>query len=214
MPELEQQSHSHSYLSPAGDKPGSAMADRKTRFQLRSPTVADAPWIWRLVRESAVLDPNSCYLYMLLCRDFADTCVVAECDSGLAGFVTAYRPPASAEILFVWQVAVSPIARRHGLALRMLNHLVDHCGQPLISAVEATIAPSNLASRRLFESLARQHGATFSEAPGFEAGDFVFGSHEAEPRIRVGPLVPPETSASSTDVGSTSQNAAAAPRSR
>lgn len=209
MPELEKQSHSSSSLSPSGDKLGSSMADRKARFHLRSPTVADAPWIWRLVRESTVLDPNSCYLYLLLCRDFADTCVVAEGESGLAGFVTAYRPPAAPETLFVWQVAVSPIARRHGLALRMLNHLLSCCDQPLISAVEATIAPSNLASRRLFESLARQHTATFSEVPGFEAGDFIFGSHEAEPRIRVGPLVPPETSASLSNAAITPQNAAA-----
>lgn len=189
------------------------MAGREAQFQLRSPTVADAPWIWRLVRESAVLDTNSCYLYLLLCRDFADTCVVAESESGLAGFVTAYRPPESPEILFVWQVAVSPIARRHGLALRMLNHLVDHCDQPLISAIEATVAPSNRASRGLFERLAKQRGATLSETPGFEATDFLFGSHEAEPRIRVGPLVPPEISMS-TGVGNTSDTATIARDSR
>jgi diaminobutyrate acetyltransferase len=89
----------------------------KQEFTLRSPTVDDGAAIWQLVRETGVLDENSAYAYLLLCRDFARTSLVAERDSQLAGFVTAYRPPQRLQMLFVWQISVSQSARRQGLGL-------------------------------------------------------------------------------------------------
>lgn len=166
------------------------MEPDKQEFTLRHPTLNDAPWIWRLVRETGVLDQNSSYAYLLLCRDFAETCLVAERDSQLAGFVTAWRPPQRSNVLFVWQVGVSAMARRQGLALRMLCELVSRCrpGDASIEFVEATVASSNTASRRLFEALANRLEAPLSEADGFETSHFRFGNHEAEPLIRIGPL--------------------------
>lgn len=166
------------------------MEPDKQEFTLRHPTLDDAPWIWRLVRETGVLDENSSYAYLLLCQDFAETCLVAERDSQLAGFVTAYRPPQRSDVLFVWQVGVSAPARRQGLALRMLRDLVSRCrpDDAPVTFVEATVAPSNTASRRLFEVLANRLEAPLVEADGFSESHFRFGSHEAEPLIRIGPL--------------------------
>ena len=45
---------------------------------LRAAEAADGPAIWKLVRDSRVLDLNSLYSYLLICRHFGDTCVVAE----------------------------------------------------------------------------------------------------------------------------------------
>lgn len=160
-------------------------------FVFSHPEVEDAPWIWRLVRETGVLDPNSCYLYLLLCRDFADSCLVARrtTDRALAGFVTAYRPPQRSDVLFVWQIGVSTASRRCGLARRMLGELLARCDEPPVKFIEATVAPSNTASRRLFESLARDLQAPLNDAAGFDATDFRFGNHESEPSIRIGPIV-------------------------
>jgi L-2,4-diaminobutyric acid acetyltransferase len=151
--------------------------------------VDDASSIWELVSDSQVLDVNSCYLYLLLCRDFAETCLVAENEQGLAGFLTAYRPPTRPDALFVWQIGVAPHARRQGLALRMLMHLLASpaCGDVL--TVEATISPSNTASRRLFESLARVLEAPLDWTDGFLPEHFgTRQTHEAEPLLRIGPL--------------------------
>lgn len=156
-------------------------------FEFRKPTLADASRIWSLVRESRVLDENSCYLYLLLCRDFAETCLVAKRDSQLAGFVTAYRPPNRSSVLFVWQIAVSESSRRQGLALRMLRALLDRFDDS-IDYVEATVAPTNKPSRRLFETLAEKLDAPFSSGEGFTSAHFAAGDHEAEPLIRIGPI--------------------------
>jgi len=162
----------------------------KREFTFRNPTVSDGAAIWQLVRDTGVLDENSAYAYLLLCQDFASTCLVAERGSGIEAFVTGYRPPSRPEVLFVWQVGVAQSARRQGLALRLLDELVSRVssGGPPIEFVEATVAASNTASRRLFEALAKRYGATLVEAEGFVEADFPPGDHEAEPLIRIGPL--------------------------
>lgn len=153
----------------------------------------DAAKLWQLVADAGTLDRNSAYLYLLLCRDFADTCLVAERAGKLTGFASAYRLPKDPTVLFVWQVGVDVGARRRGLALIMLRRLVwqalqctDDCSS--IRFVEATVSPSNEASRRLFEALARELGAPLQHTDGFRASLFPGGNHEAEPGIRIGPI--------------------------
>lgn len=175
-----------------------------SEFVLRPPRVGDASRICQLVHDSGVLDANSCYLYLLLCRDFADTCVVAVREERIVGFVTAYRPPARSDVLFVWQVAVAAVARRRQLGLRMLTHVVGSEACRDVRFVEATVAPSNVPSRRLFDSLARRLNCPLQESEGFLPADFVddqsstqqsptslqqVEQHEAEPLIRIGPLL-------------------------
>lgn len=157
-------------------------------FQFRPAALEDAPHIWRLVRDSGVLDENSCYLYLLLCRDFSETTVVAVRRDELAGFVTAYRPPERDDVLFVWQIAVAESARRRGLALQMMHALVERCRPQGVRTVEATIAESNTASQRLFAALARELDVPLEVRTGFRAADFQFAEHEDEPTISVGPL--------------------------
>jgi L-2,4-diaminobutyric acid acetyltransferase len=159
------------------------------RILLRVPTPQDAASIWQLVRQSGVLDPNSCYLYLLLCRDFDQTCVVAERDSEVIGFVSGYRPPARPEVLFIWQVGVCASVRRQGLGLSMLCAVLDRARrESSVRFLEATVAPSNQASYRLFGSLASRFGATLTQHQGFTGSNFPEGDHEAEPLIRIGPF--------------------------
>lgn len=157
-------------------------------IRFRPPVLADASAIWRLVREAGVLDENSCYLYLLLCRDFAETCLVAELDDSIVGFVTGYRPPMRPEVLFVWQVAVAPSARKQRLALRMLLDLVERLRSDGVQNVEATVTPTNEPSRALFRSLARELDAPIEQTEGFQASDFHFAEHEDEDLIRIGPF--------------------------
>lgn len=152
------------------------------------PDVADGPAIWQLVRDLGVLDVNSTYAYLLLCRDFADTCVVARRNESVLGFVTGYRPPPDREVVFVWQVGVSPEARGQGLAGTMLDTLVRSEGCRGVRFLETTVTASNEASRRMFGALARRLETELTESPGFGAELFPGEGHEAEPRLRIGPF--------------------------
>ena len=161
----------------------------KPELEIRSPTTKDAAKIWQLVRETGILDPNSAYLYLLLCRDFRDTCLVAVKEARIVGFVSGYRLPSDIRVLFVWQVGVASDAKRQGIGSQLLRELVERNAGTL-TAIEATVSPSNVASRRLFESLAQSLGASVFDVPdgGFGEGDFPPGDHEPEPRIRISPL--------------------------
>src|SRR5699024_2622490 len=82
------------------------IADMNPNIIFRTPTVADGAGIWRIVQESGVLDLNSAYMYLLLSKDFADTCIVAERDNQLVGFATGYRPPKRPDSIFLWQIGI------------------------------------------------------------------------------------------------------------
>jgi L-2,4-diaminobutyric acid acetyltransferase len=147
--------------------------------------------LWRIARDSQTLDLNSAYSYVLWCRDFAATSVVARADAAVCGFVTGYARPEDPKTLFVWQIAVDAAHRGHGLARRMLDHLAEGgC-----AFVEATVTPGNIASDRLFRSFARDRGAALEHRPLLSAELFP-GEHEAEVLYRIGPL---DARASSTD---------------
>lgn len=147
----------------------------------------------RLVAETKILDVNSTYAYLLMASDFADTCIVAEHDGRLCGFVTAYHPPTRPEVLFVWQVAVARSVRGTGLAGAMLDTLTrrvreDRHGRPV--TVEATVAASNAASRALFSAFARRHDVPMTEHRRFLAAHLDAGQqHEDEPLLRIGPII-------------------------
>jgi L-2,4-diaminobutyric acid acetyltransferase len=161
----------------------------------------------RLARESGGLDVNSRYAYLLWCRDFADTSVVARAGDRLAGFITGYRRPAAPDTLFVWQVAVGPEFRRRGLASRMLGHLAGSVRTRGVRFVEATVTPGNKASLQLFGSFAEANGTGM-------ASDVLFSEHELgsdngpEVLYRIGPLPGPAVASA----GPLPERAAAGPR--
>lgn len=156
-------------------------------MNVRRPTERDGARVWHLLGRTGGLERNTCYAYVLLFSDFADTCLVAEQDGELLGFVLAYRPPTRREELFVWQIGVAPEARGARLATRLLQTVLD---QPACAGVEyltATVSPDNEASRRTFSAVARERGAHFEIKPRFGSALFA-GPHLDEEQVRIGPL--------------------------
>ncbi|WP_406859372.1 diaminobutyrate acetyltransferase [Streptomyces sp. HUAS MG47] len=154
------------------------------------PEVADGAQLWRLARESEVLDVNSSYSYLLWCRDFADTsAVVRDADGRAVGFVTGYLRPDAPRTLLVWQIAVDVSYRGLGIAGALLDALsLRVAGAHGIDAVETTITPGNTASERLFDAFARRHGARVGRTVLFPAVVFPGDSHEPEVLHRIAPL--------------------------
>jgi L-2,4-diaminobutyric acid acetyltransferase len=169
------------------------MTAAQAQFQLDHPGVADGAAIWRIARDSKVLDLNSSYSYLLWCRDFAGTSVVARDEQGeVAGFVTGYIRPERPGTLVVWQVAVDEGHRGHGLAGMLLDGLtakVRASGRP-VDTVETTITPDNSASQALFLSYARRHAAGVQRTVLFDAGLFPDDGHLPEELYLIGPLAP------------------------
>lgn len=163
------------------------VAPASSTFTFREPGVSDGSATHRLVGLCPPLDLNSCYAYLLICAHHAQSCVIAEHGPSMVGYVSAYRLPERPGVIFVWQVAVASHVRGQGLALQMLKHLLARPGLTGWNWVETTITPSNLASRRVFESLAAYLGAGCDERKFFSEEDFQDQHHEPEVLIRIGP---------------------------
>ncbi|MFB6554236.1 MULTISPECIES: diaminobutyrate acetyltransferase [unclassified Streptomyces] len=166
------------------------MTAAQADLQIDRPRVADGAALWRIARDSEVLDLNSSYSYLLWCRDFAATSAVARDGHGVpVGFVTGYTRPDRPDTLLVWQVAVDHAYRGRRLAALLLDGLAARTvAERGITTVETTISPDNTASQRLFTSFAERHGARLEREVLFDTELFPDGPHEPEVLYRIGPL--------------------------
>ncbi len=165
-----------------------AVSATNSDYLLDTPSVDDGAAMWRIARDSRVLDLNSSYSYLLWCRDFSRTSVVARDGGGSpVGFVTGYVRPERPRTLVVWQVAVDQDCRGRGLAAAMLDGLTERTAALGVDSLETTITPGNEASNRLFTSYGERHGATVEREVLFDGVQFPDG-HDSEVLYRIGPI--------------------------
>ncbi|MDT0432105.1 MULTISPECIES: diaminobutyrate acetyltransferase [Streptomyces] len=163
---------------------------RSEFLTIDTPRVEDGAALWRIARDSEVLDLNSSYSYLLWCRDFAATSVVARDEKGEAvAFVTGYIRPDRPETLVVWQVAVDDAHRGRGLAGELLDALTARVSaEQGLASLETTITPDNTASDRLFTSYAQRHDVALEREVLFDGELFPEGTHLPEVLYRIGPF--------------------------
>ena len=161
-----------------------------SQIEIRQPVPADGVGMWRLAVESQVLDANSRYAYVLWCRDFARTSVVAVRDGQAVGYVTGYLRPEAPTTVVVWQVCVDASAQGEGLGGRMLDAVFDQA--PGADRMETTITPDNASSVALFTSFATRHDVPIENSELF-GKDLLGDSHEPELLFRIGPTTKGET---------------------
>lgn len=152
----------------------------------REPSINDADSIWNLVKNNKPLDENSKYLYVLLCHQFSKTCVVAEYDSKVIGFLSGFISPKNHNTLFVWQAAVDESFRNKGIAKELIFKALSQTESD-VRFVEATVTPSNKASLKFLQNFAMQLDADFTKTPLFST-EVLGNGHEPEDLVRIGPI--------------------------
>lgn len=158
-------------------------------IEFRRPCPGDAAGMFRLAISAGSLDVNSAYHYLLLCQKFSHTSVVGVSGGDVIGFLTAFRCPDEPTHLFIWQIAVGGAHRRRGVARQMLDHLLERAFDPPVEYIEATVTPTNTASRELLLGLAAGRGWGIEENLLFDRDLFPDGNHEPEILYRIGPVV-------------------------
>lgn len=165
-----------------------ARAWKGAALRLRQPASEDGPAVTRLVADCPPLDLNSSYCNLLQCDHFADTCVVAEIDGRMVGWISAYRPPSEPDEIFVWQVAVHESARGQGLGGRMLAELARRPQVRDAARLTTTVTEDNAPSMAMFTAFARRHGMEVSRTLKFDRDRHFEGRHDAEWQLSIGPL--------------------------
>jgi L-2,4-diaminobutyric acid acetyltransferase len=117
---------------------------------------------------------NSRYTYFLLAKDFSDTCLVALHSEKIVGFSSGYVPPARKDTFFNWEIVVASEYRGNGLQKLMLLQQIQMADAQFL---EATVNPSNEASKQGFHKLAQLLGAELEEKLLFSEEDFENEGH-------------------------------------
>ncbi|MCF3972155.1 diaminobutyrate acetyltransferase [Paracoccus sp. EGI L200073] len=169
---------------------------RPRTVTLRTPESTDGSAIWELVRECKPLDENSMYCNLVQAEHFSETCVVAEMDGDIVGWVSGHMIP-NEDALFVWQVAVSPKARGLGLGSKMLEHLIGREACAEASQLNTTITKDNEASWALFRSFADRVGGDLSDEAHYKRETHFDGMHATEHKVTI--TLPEEDSPDSAD---------------
>jgi len=152
---------------------------------LRMPAREDGAGIHALIRACKPLDENSMYCNLLQCDHFRDSCVVAEMDGRVVGWVSAYVMPNDPETLFVWQVAVDDSARGTGLGRRMLAHLLERDVCRTVRRLQTTITTDNGASWGLFSRFAEHVGGRLDSQAYFTRDVHFQGLHATEHLVTI-----------------------------
>lgn len=161
---------------------------KATVEKFRKPSLEDGAEVWKLVKNTRILDLNSSYSYLMWCSHFSETSVIVEANNEIIGFISGFIKPTAPNRLFVWQVAVAESERGKGLASKMLHHLLSRESCTNINYIETTVSPSNVPSQKLFHGLARDLEAEIQVSTGFTAKDFPEQGHEDEWLHQIGPF--------------------------
>ncbi|WP_353009776.1 diaminobutyrate--2-oxoglutarate transaminase [Mesorhizobium sp. M0843] len=174
------------------------MVDNSQKLSLRSggqgvtfrrPTEIHAADVWELIAKCSPLDPNSLYCELLLCTDFADTCVLAEHAGAVVGWMSAYRRPSEPSTLFIWQIAVHPDIRNTGVGKGLIISALNRPSCEGLTHIKATVTLSNRGSKLLFAGVARDLRAPIRQALCFDQDIHFKGQQESEHTIAIGPIV-------------------------
>ncbi|MFA8385942.1 MAG: diaminobutyrate acetyltransferase [Pelagibaca sp.] len=152
--------------------------------RLRKPDATDGAAIWELVKDCKPLDENSMYCNLVQADHFRDTCIVAELDGDIIGWISGHMIP-DQNALFVWQVAVSAKARGMGLGKKMLLDLIERDVCDDATHLKTTITRDNAASWALFRGFARQIGGELTDEPHFTRDVHFEGRHDTEHMVSI-----------------------------
>ncbi|HET7628534.1 MAG TPA: diaminobutyrate acetyltransferase [Bacillales bacterium] len=164
------------------------MAPAASDCHFRAPTENDGADVWTLVKSTGVLDLNSSYSYLMWCKFFRETSIVAEQSDKVVGFISGFIHPDKPNVLFIWQVAVDASQRGKGLATKMLFELLEREACEDVEYLQATVSPDNIASRKLFTRFAKKLNTRCEIREGFKPEDFPESNHEEEPLYHIGPF--------------------------
>lgn len=162
--------------------------ERQAAARFRHPLKSDGKAVAELIASCPPLDTNSLYCTLVQCAHFSRSCMLAERDGDVIGWVSGYRLPDDPQTLFVWQVAVSPAARGEGLGKALIDALLLAARAKSVRRLQATITESNRASWALFGAIARERGASFTHEEWLARGRELSSESESERLVTISPV--------------------------
>ena len=126
---------------------------------------SDTPKIQKLIKKHLDMNEDWVYkgepwYYWTLSNLFSDTCLVAEKDSKLVGFVAAYKDQVTNKEIFIEDILIDYDLRRNKLGTKLVSKLIQIAKTNNCRSVWGTIDPKNKISLDFFKSQGFENNTT------------------------------------------------------
>ncbi|NCC16978.1 MAG: GNAT family N-acetyltransferase [Clostridia bacterium] len=111
------------------------------------------------------------YIYWMLGRNFPSTCLVAEKNGRILGYIGALLS-AEKQTVFVWQIAVKSDERGRQIGRRLLENVVIAAKNMGITQLEIGINDENIICRCMVEKLVQDLESTITEKEKYKGEGF------------------------------------------
>jgi diaminobutyrate acetyltransferase len=159
-------------------------------LQTRSCTGDDTDLVVGLIASCPPLTVHTPYTYWATLTYFGDLCLLASDGGGPAAFLSALRGTRSADVAFVWQIAVRSDLRRRGIARAMLVELAAGAQKLGVEALQFSVEATNSASICTFQSFARLVGSSIERIGQVAVDDGCEDLYELRLRSPLGSVLP------------------------
>jgi L-2,4-diaminobutyric acid acetyltransferase len=130
---------------------------------IRASSEADVAAVQNFVADCPPLTVHTEFTYWVLLRYWGDYCLIAEQDDEITGVLLAIGAGSADDLIYLWQVGVTPALRGTGLAQGMLCEFAARASRSGRTRVQVSVADDNRASHGLFARFAEEQGDELRE---------------------------------------------------
>ena len=106
--------------------------------------------------------PHHDYVYWIMEEYFSSSNYVALEESRVIGYICAL-PSIDKKCYFIWQIVVDEEYRGKKVATILINRIIEESKLKGYNRLELTISSDNMASYKLFERIANEHGRSLKK---------------------------------------------------
>lgn len=111
------------------------------------------------------------YIYWMLGKYFPSTCLVAEENGQILGYIGALLS-AEKQKIFIWQIAVKPEERGRRIGRKLLKRILLVAGDMGIMQLEIAINDENIPCRHMVEKLVQDLRGTITKKEKYQDAGF------------------------------------------
>jgi L-2,4-diaminobutyric acid acetyltransferase len=133
--------------------------------------------VYNFVSHCKPLENYAEHFYKIMFRYFGNSCLVAEFNDEIVGFVMGFRSRVNNKTFFLWQIGVFSYYRGKEIGRILLEEFEKVAKKLGCKRIELTVDPNNLASQKLFEktgylNISSKEGATVKVAGKIAVRDY------------------------------------------
>jgi L-2,4-diaminobutyric acid acetyltransferase len=142
-------------------------------MEVRNIQEGDSAAVLKLIEKCGpYVAPYNVYAYWILENYYSSTCIVAEENNNIIGFISG-MPSIDRGSIFIWQICVHSDYRGKGISVLLLDALIKKAKELKFKKIELSISDSNAISQSLFKSYAKKNNFDLKEKKKCAFGSIV-----------------------------------------